>query len=506
MSFDPNDLRDTGLDGRYLDLRIEDHVHSVLPTLERYWDYYRNDTAQGVLDNADSTAGGRLAQERGLPRRLTRSRLSAGSIDAGNPPSEVVIENDIGWRVHTLVDFMFGQPPELQSLAHDPGLRARIEQLLRAVIDANGGIAFYQDLALLGSVYGYVDVLVRLSGDLRIAAAKESDDTGQPDRDLTEIARHFVFETIEAPRAIPVLHADDYRRLDAYVLHFRQALNRVEEGGLLDNLRTWLDGRSVARSRQATVERTQIWTDRVVATFEGSPSRRTLVDRVVNPLGRLPVVHIQNLPQPFFYEGLSEVEPLIPLQDELNTRLSDRANRVTMQSFKMYLGKGIEKFTDRPVGPGQMWSTDNPDASIEAFGGDSASPSEDAHINEIREAMDKTSAVTAVAAGLLRNKVGNLTSENALRIVMMGLLAKTQKKRITYGAGIQQLCELVLHAADVAGVLKTKPSERGVRLNWPNPLPADETQRLRDAKLKLEIGVPRDQVLTELGYAQCLEV
>ena len=78
------------------------------------------------------------------------------------------------------------------------------------------------------------------------------------------------------------------------------------------------------------------------------------------------------------YEGQSEVEPLIPLQDELNTRLSDRANRVTMQSFKMYLAKGLDGFADGSapvVGPGRVWTTDNPDASMQTFGGDSSSPS-----------------------------------------------------------------------------------------------------------------------------------
>jgi len=88
------------------------------------------------------------------------------------------------------------------------------------------------------------------------------------------------------------------------------------------------------------------------------------------PWGFLPVVHIQNLAQPFYYEGQSDVEPLIPVQDELNTRLSDRASRITMQSFKMYLGKGIEGFAEKPVSPGVMWHTDNPDATIEEFGGD----------------------------------------------------------------------------------------------------------------------------------------
>ena len=48
-------------------------------------------------------------------------------------------------------------------------------------------------------------------------------------------------------------------------------------------------------------------------------------------LGGLPVVHVQNMPLPGSYEGLSDVEPLVALQYELNTRLSDRANRVTYQ-------------------------------------------------------------------------------------------------------------------------------------------------------------------------------
>ena len=42
----------------------------------------------------------------------------------------------------------------------------------------------------------------------------------------------------------------------------------------------------------------------------------------------------------------------------------------------MYLGKGIEGFEDRPISPGRMWYTDNPDASIEEFGGEAEAPSE----------------------------------------------------------------------------------------------------------------------------------
>jgi hypothetical protein len=172
-----------------------------------------------------------------------------------------------------------------------------------------------------------------------------------------------------------------------------------------------------------------------------------------------------------------------------------------MSAFKMYLAKGLEDFSDQPVGPGAVWSTANPDADIRTFGGDSDTPSEDAHIADIREALDKASGVSPIAAGVLQGKVGNLTSENAVRIVLLGLLARTEKKRITYGAGLERCCELILHAADVHGLLPNRPADRRVRIDWPDPFPESRVQQLELAERKLRLGVPRTQVLTELGYA-----
>lgn len=473
------------LDPSLLGLLIDEHKAVNEPRLRRLWDYYRNPARSGAAGEA-----GRLAQEAGLPARLTGS-LEDGYARAGR---EIVIENDIAWRINTIVSFMFGKPLAIQSTAKDPARAETIQRFLRRVIQCNGGARFFQDLGLLGSIYGYVDVLVRVTDG---PVSRSQDDP--------QLAERFVLETVEAPRAIPQMNPQDYRRLDAYALHLRRRSMQVEQNHFLSRVRNRVLGQA-GRRPSAVTEHTQVWTPHVYQHYTAKPGvfggGRRLVEESVNRLGRIPVVHIQNLSQPFYYEGLSDVEPLIPLQNELNTRLSDRANRVTFQSFKMYLGKGIERFTERPVGPGQMWSTDNPDASITEFGGDGDSPSETAHIAEIREAMDKTSTVSPLAAGLLRAKVGNLTSENALRIVLLGLLATVDKKRLTYGEGVERICELVLHAADVHGVLPNRPEERGVRLDWAEPLPDTDSQLLRNALMKIEVGVPRKQVLTELGYTE----
>ena len=223
------------------------------------------------------------------------------------------------------------------------------------------------------------------------------------------------------------------------------------------------------------------------------------------PWGFLPVVHIQNIAQPYYYEGISDVEPLIPLQDELNTRLSDRASRITFQSFKMYLGKGIEGFEDRPVSPGRMWHTDNPEATIEEFGGDAATPSEGMHIAEIREAMDKVSGVTPLVAGVLKSKLGNLTSAVALRLTLMGMLSKTERKRFTYREGLKKICGMILDMLDKANIYKSSGADREVDIIFPSPLPENMMEKLKEAQIKKELGVPTEHVLRELGYETTMQ-
>src|SRR5690606_40459351 len=182
------------------------------------------------------------------------------------------------------------------------------------------------------------------------------------------------------------------------------------------------------------------------------------------------------------------------------TRLSDRASRITMQSFKMYLAKGIENFLSMPISPGRMWTTENEQAQIIEFGGDAAAPSEDAHIADIREALDKTSGVTPIAAGAIKGRIGRLTSAAALRITLLSLLAKNDRKRTTYGQAIGRLCELALAWLNAMGRFSTRPEERAIVVHWPSPLPENVQEKLQEAEMKSRLGIPREIILRELGY------
>ncbi len=448
MGYELGAFAEIGLDEATLASLVERHETDVVPRLEFLWSYYRNECPGG------SVRRGRLAQVAGLPERLRGARRFA---DAGRDDREVVIENDIAWRVQTGIDFLAGAPVRVVGSGGDEGKRGAVVAAAEAVLERSGGLALIQDMALLGSVYGHADLVVRGGGDgVRL-------------------------ELAPATRVIPVLEPGDFRSLRAVVLVWEQ--ERIGAGE---------DEPAVSRGLEIlSATARQVYLD------------EELVHESVNRLGRTPVAHAQNASEPFSHSGVSDVEPLAPLQDELNTRLSDRAHRVTLQSFQMYLAKGIEGFAEggsAGIGPGRVWSTDNPDASVEAFGGDGASPSEERHIREIREALDKTSGVTPVAAGVLSGKIGQLSSANALRVALIGLLAKTERKRASYGRALSDALGMALSLMHIDGELETTPAERSVRIEWPDALPGDVAARLDAAEAKQRLGVPAGDVLRELGY------
>ena len=546
--------------------RVEQLLTTGRQRYQRLWAYYRNPMrVGGAITEATSDRPYRQAQEWGLPPRITGHRAGC-DVNSSQPldqvtRKEVVIENDIGWRIETMVDYLFGRPLVIDSAAPDHNRRALIAELLRLILAHNGGILFLQQLALLGSVYGFVDVLVKLVdvGVNPLPGACTTRDLGQPPAcddtpdipkestpaphlpeppdaafapreeftpppidapsrtsaaeknphaaQLARLAAMVRLEVVEPARALPFLSPNDYRVVDAYAQCLE--LGRAAQEPVRSRpKRIWTEPLRRAfshfgmRSTAGCMSSpdTTITLDLLTATHWRRYENGRLTSDGANSLGLIPLVHIQNTAVPFEYAGASDVEPLIPLQDELNTRLCDRANRITLQSFRMYLGKNIDNFTSMPVAPGRMWMSDNEAADVVEFGGDAACPSEDAHISDIREALDKTSGVTPIAAGAIKGRIGRLTSAAALRITLQALLAKTEKKRTTYGAAIAQICELSLAWLDRAGLFHTTPDERRVELSWPSPIPENALEKLQEAEAKARLGVPRDVVLRELGY------
>jgi hypothetical protein len=173
-------FRDVGLDDAALELAWREHATRRVPRLDALWQYYRNE----LVNNVGGIGMGRVGrvgrawygqgQEIGLPARLrgvAGSTSGVGGVggvggtlvdDRLRGEKEVVIENDIAWRVHSMIDFLFARPIRFVSTARDEQTRAAVERALDALWETSGGIGLLTDMALLGHVFGHVDLLVRV--------------------------------------------------------------------------------------------------------------------------------------------------------------------------------------------------------------------------------------------------------------------------------------------------------------------------------------------------------
>lgn len=496
MAYRLQAFSDVGLNEASLALALREHETRTTPRLDRLWTYYRN--ALEPVARAGTTQSSprwyTQPQEIGLPARLTRPG-NAASDDRLRSPRELVIENDIAWRIHAMVDFLFAKPIRFISTARSPATRKAVESALDAIWESSGGISLFTDLSLLAHVFGHVDLLVRLTENAADFRRRLRRHNAQP-LDLLRTSPPVRIETIDPRRGIPISDTSDFRRLSAYIIHFQREEHAPEDSGVTGSFIRSLIGAPPSRRKRTT------HTEFISADFHHTYENQTPASAEETPWtgGRLPIVHIQNVSQPFHYSGISEVEPLIPLQDELNTRLTDRAYRLAMQSFKMYLLKGVGSPDALSIGPGVMIATDDTQASIQTFGGDAEAPSEEAHFEAIRNALDKLSGVPPLATGVVQGKVGNLSSAMALRVTLMGLLSRTARKQVTYGRGLAEASRLILAALDHLDILKTDEIDRAIRIDWPDPLPIDDQQQVQTAEAKLRIGIDKERVLEELGY------
>ncbi|MGH7177493.1 MAG: hypothetical protein ACREJC_08955, partial [Tepidisphaeraceae bacterium] len=124
MPFQLDRLDSFPLDCRQLQQRIDRLLECGSLRHRRLWNYYRNPLATMTPTESTSDRPYRQAQEWGLPARITGVRRSSDPAFAQQlqdiARKEVVIENDIAWRIDAMVDFVCGGTLTIKSVASDP--------------------------------------------------------------------------------------------------------------------------------------------------------------------------------------------------------------------------------------------------------------------------------------------------------------------------------------------------------------------------------------------------
>lgn len=245
--------------------------------------------------------------------------------------------------------------------------------------------------------------------------------------------------------------------------------------------------------------------DQVTRYRAGNPGATTVgfsvVERIENPLGVVPVVRFNNADR-LLSEGVSEIDDLIPLVDALNKSLAD------MMVTSEYVGRprrwatGIELEEDETTGDAvnpipegnRAMISENPDAKF----GQLAAADLAGYEASVRVVLGQIMAVSALPAHYVGVFTDNPASADALRASEASLTARAESRQAAFGRSWEDVARLIVavrEGVDPAGV--------DVRVKWADAATRSVAQEA-DAIVKLFAAglLPASTALARLGYAE----
>jgi hypothetical protein len=220
---------------------------------------------------------------------------------------------------------------------------------------------------------------------------------------------------------------------------------------------------------------------------------------VSNPWGTVPVFHFP-ANAGVGEAGRSDLADVIPLQDALNKTLADLMVAQEYVALPQRARIGVEpRFDDhtgRPVppaqGPGAVWDIANEAASVSQF----ASPEVTQLVGAAEALRMEIARVARVPAHLLGLTNSNFPSGEALRVAERPLVARVHDRQVAWGEVWADALHLALRMAGLPDQVADS-----VVVEWEDPAPVSETEKISNAETLRRIGVPLGEVLRFLGYA-----
>lgn len=240
-----------------------------------------------------------------------------------------------------------------------------------------------------------------------------------------------------------------------------------------------------------------------------------------NPLGRIPVVHIANVPISGSPWGLSDIDQIIPINREYNEKATDVSEIINYHASPITVVTGGHP-PNLERGPAKIWGIGNEKAKVFNLEGGAAGlgPAME-YMEMLRMRMHEYGHVPANALGEPQ-PISN-TSGVALAIQYMPTMMHYNLKKVQYGTGLQEIAQLALMTLFIKepqsvrydpytdGILDETLSQQltlnpgdpavyDIDVEWPAPLPVDILIKLNEIQLKMELGIEsRKGALGDIG-------
>jgi len=252
------------------------------------------------------------------------------------------------------------------------------------------------------------------------------------------------------------------------------------------------------RNETTTVLYKEYWTKDKVTIYQDGK----LIDEYENPYGFIPFVQIKNFPVAGRTRGKSDVDDIIPLNVELNTKKSDVSEVIDYHSAPITLVYGA-KIGNLEKGANKVWGGLPKDAKVEnlALQGDLIAST--SYINDIKTSMCEIAGVPETVLGGAA-AISN-TSGVALQYMNLPLIERTRIKRECSQNGLQRVNKMILFIALREGLIE-KPENISMKdflantVEIPDTLPKDELIELQKIQQEMMLALEcRHGALERLG-------
>lgn len=252
------------------------------------------------------------------------------------------------------------------------------------------------------------------------------------------------------------------------------------------------------RLSESTVLYKEVWTRQEVVTYEGD--RET--GRTPNPYEFIPFVQVKNFPVAGRTRGAGDIDNIIPLNVELNTKKSDVSEIIDYHSAPITLVYGA-KIGNLEKGANKVWGGLPKDAKVEnlALQGDLAASS--MYIKDVKTSMCEIAGIPETVLGGAA-AISN-TSGVALQYMNLPLIERTKVKRALTSSGLVRVNKVVLFVAMFHGLI-VKPPDVSMSdfvdnsVDLLDTLPKDELIELQKIQQEMLMGLEcRHGAMKRLG-------
>ena len=218
--------------------------------------------------------------------------------------------------------------------------------------------------------------------------------------------------------------------------------------------------------------------------WESQATHWQLVKTEKNPLGFIPIIHIKNTVDDMEF-GVSDLHPMLPLQDALNKTITDMLLVMDQQAWqRVYLfGSQSPKGLEHTVAPGMVTEVSDPQGHLDVIQPSAIEP----FVKAMLDIVDHIMTITSTSkVNIMKPDSPLPPSGYALRIHFIPTERKADKKLAVLQGEFRELNKMILEAHKIMGGQDWTSFK--TRLHFALGLPVDELskQQIDEGQIRMK--------------------